>query len=136
MVKGKCSRRGCPFVFDDGEHIEDACRKLRGHYRTEHPAKAFYEHRELEALEIYNYTLDEAVGLYAGAEWRTKLAAGRLDSRHVTRACANVTQYPWQYPESLIREVQALSLEHGVEIPDPFANAQEPVDLMGGVDGF
>lgn len=136
MVRGKCTRRGCPFVFDDAEHVDDAVDKLRAHWRTEHRTKAFYANRMLESIEIFNYTVDEAVALYAGVDWREKLAQRRIESRHITRACASICQYPWQYPEALIREVQALSLEHGVEIQDPFQNAQEPLDLMGGVDGY
>lgn len=136
MVKAKCTRRECPFKFDDAEHVDDAVEKLKAHWRTEHRTKAFYTQRMLESVEIYNYTLDEAVALYAGQDWRQMLADGRRDSRHIRRACASVCQYPWQYPEELIREVQALSLEHGQEIQDPFQQLQEPVDLMGGVDGY
>lgn len=135
MVKGKCTRRGCEFSFSDAEHVGDAVDKLAAHFRTEHRTKAFHDTRVKESVEIYNYTLDEAVELYAGRDWREKLVNGRMESRHITRACANVCQYPWQYPRELIAEVQALSLEHGVEIHDPWANAQEPIDLMAP-DGY
>lgn len=126
MVRGKCDRRGCPFAFDDADSNPDAVDKLAAHYRTAHRPKAFYPDRAKESVEQYNYTLDEAVELYAGRDWREKLANGQRDSRHITRACANVCQYPWLYPRELIAEVQALSLEHGVAIADPYAAIPEP----------
>lgn len=135
MVRGKCSRRGCNFEFDDAEYNEDAVEKLRAHHRTQHRPKQFIENDVGRAVEIYNYTIEEAIAMYAGDNWREKLANGRLDSRHITRACSHVCQYPWQYHRDLIAEVQALSLEHGAAIADPYANVQEPVDLMAR-DGF
>ena len=126
MVKGRCDRQGCGFAFEDADSNPDAVAKLAAHYRTEHRPKAFHENRTKDAVEIYNYTLDEAIASYAGAQWREQLANGRRDSRHITRACANVCQYPWQYHRDLVAEVQALSLEHGVAIPDPYEAIPEP----------
>lgn len=126
MVRGKCDRKGCPFAFDDADSNPDAVAKLGAHYRTEHRPKYFSEDAAGRAVETYNYTLDEAIALYAGANWREQLANGRRDSRHITRACANVCQYPWQYHRDLIAEVQALSLEHGVAIADPYEAIPEP----------
>jgi hypothetical protein len=115
--------------------LDDALEKVKSHHRTEHPTKALFAHRVLEALETFNLTLDEAVELYAGTDWRHRVAVGNLEHRSITRACQNLCSYPWQYRESIIREVQALSLEHGVEIPDPFVNIPEPPDIAGP-DGF
>jgi hypothetical protein len=117
--------------------LDDALEKIKSHHRTEHPTKALYSNRVLEALETLNLTLDEAVGNYAGPNWREKLAEGRLENRAITRACQNLCTYPWQYREGLIREAQTLSLEHGVEIPDPYLTNPEPLDLEGAPgDGY
>jgi hypothetical protein len=113
--------------------LDDALEKVKSHHRTEHPTKALFTHRVLEALETLNLTLDEAVGAYAGPSWRENIANGHIESRAITRACSSLCAYPWQYREALIREVQALSLEHGVEIFDPYANIPEPLDV--GMDG-
>ena len=137
MVKGRCPHRGCNFSFDDAEHNDDAVEKLRAHSRTQHSSKAFYAQRAAETVQSYNLSLDEVIEVYAGQDWRERLANGSITQRRVTQACATVCQYPWTYSEDLIREVQALSLEHGVEIQDPFANVPEPLAYLDvdGVDG-
>lgn len=138
-VAGKCLREGCPFKFDDAEHLQDAVDKCAAHFRLEHPTKAFYENRYKEQLEVLNFTLTEAVANYAGRRWEERLAAGEIESRHITHACRQVCRYPDNYQREVIEGAQALSAEHGHVIDDPWNAAnqraiEEPFIDVGYID--
>ena len=129
-VFAKCDREGCAFAFDDADSNDEAVTKLASHYRAEHSSKGFYPDRHKERIEVYNLTCDEAVALYAGKNWRDKLANGQIDSRSITRACRHVCAYPRQYRDEVIQEVMALSAEHGQVIADPYAAADADAELF------
>lgn len=128
LLSFKCTRPGCDFEIEDGEHVEDVFQKLQVHFRAQHPRVWLRPQYVPEEIERYNQSLEDYFTNQFGPNWQAQQPQHLIQNLQMNILTARNERY---YSPELRREAQ--------EYVNDNANAQQaapqnPVAAAGVAD--
>ena len=104
-------------MIEDGQHVDDIARRLREHYRAQHPNKGFYETRAIESIEQFNMSLDDWLTRNFGRDWAQRYTPQQMHNSVRQLLTPGNEIY---YSDALLKEANDYVEQNGLQ---PVANA-------------
>lgn len=99
-------------MIADGQHVDDVVRRMREHFRAQHPNKGFYETRMIEGVEQFNMSLDDWLTRNFGKDWAQRYSPQQMHNSVRQLLTAGNELY---YSDALLKEANDYLEQNGLQ---------------------